>query len=218
MRVPRRFLLATSLALTFQSACASTPPPPPPAKALVPDAKVYHRAETGRASLLEREVERLRADLSAAEDALVAAESGLRGNRTRADAISALAEAHIDVDRARERWPWLETQLAEADEKLLEAERQIEAGNFGAAVFFTWRAQRIAERSNEEARLAGSTPGVLKIRSARVNLREGPSTKASVVTVLTNGMPVFPERTVEEWMLVRTASGRVGWVHASLVR
>lgn len=219
MKASRQALLATPFVLTFLAGCALTPAPAaepqPPA---APDPQVYRRAETGRAQLLAREVERLRADLDAAEEALIAAESGLRGNRTRADAVSALAEGHIEVDRAREHAPWLNPEIDEANEKLVEAERQIEAGNFGAAIFFTWRAERIAERSIEESSLASSTPGVRTIRSERVNLREGPSTRAAVLTVLTHGMPVFPEQKREGWLLVRTSRGHVGWVHESLVR
>ena len=56
--------------------------------------------------LLELEIDRLRADLGAAEQALVAVESGMRGGQTRAEAVSMLAEARIEVDRAQKRAPW----------------------------------------------------------------------------------------------------------------
>ena len=214
MRTPRPILSACAVTLLF--GCAT--PPPEPEQSTVPDEQVCYRAESGRTKLLEREVERLRSDLAAAEDALVAAESGLRGDRSRADAVSALAEAHIQVDRARERAPWLDAQISEADEKLSEAESQISVGNLGAAIFFSWRAQRIAERSLEEASRASSEPSSRIIRGRRVNLREGPSTEDAVLTVLTHGMPVFLERELDEWILVRTTSGEVGWVHASLVQ
>jgi len=59
------------------------------------DGAVYRRAEVDRAAGLEAEVERLRADLRQAEDALILAESGLRGTYTRADAVSQLAESRI---------------------------------------------------------------------------------------------------------------------------
>jgi len=217
MKFRRRCLRGAAAAWLLAAGCVQVPPPPA-AQAPEPQAKVYHRAETQRAKLLEREIERLRSDLGAAEEALVAAESGLRGDRSRADAVSALAGAHIQVDRARADAPWRAAEIAEADAKLVEAESQIAAGNFGAAIFFAWRAERIAERSLEEAKLAASAPGVRRVRGRRVNLRKGPSTDDAVIAVLTRGMPVFAELTDGEWVLVRTTSGNVGWVHDSLIR
>lgn len=213
--------LAPALALVSVLACA-TPRPvavvaPAPLPAPPDDRHVYEQAERDRARLLEREVERLVTDLEAAEQALVSAESGLRGEASRADAVSTLAGARIQVDRARQEAPWQET-LAEATEKLEEAQSQIEAERFGAAIFFARRAERIAGRAQEEAGLAQRDEGARRIAGDRVNLREGPSTGDGVIAVLGRGTPVFPEREQAEWLLIRTARGRVGWIHASLVR
>jgi len=197
-------------------ACASGSAAPPPLA--TEDAEVDCRAESERVSRLEGEVELLRADLAHAERELVAVESGLRGSRTRADAISALAEARIQVERATKRVPWRASLLKEAEEGLDEAERLVEAENFGAAVFFASRAGRIARNTIEEAREAESKPGARAISGRRVNLREGPSTRHAVLTVLLLGTPVFPEREEEDWILVRTTDGSVGWVHRSLIR
>ena len=119
------------------------------------DAEIYRQAQAERIQALEREVARLRADLDEAESAMVAIESGLRGAQTRADAVSALAEARISVERARTSAPWRRSEIAERDRsKLEEAERQFQAGNPGSAVFFASRAQRIADSLSEEARRA----------------------------------------------------------------
>jgi hypothetical protein len=182
------------------------------------DAGVACRAESERVSRLEGEVELLRADLAHAERELVAVESGLRGSRTRADAISALAEARIQVERTAKGAPWRASLLGEAEERLEEAERLVEAENFGAAVFFASRAGRIARNAMEEARRAESEPGARTIDGRRVNLREGPSTDHAVLTVLLLGTPVFPEDEEEDWILVRTPDGFAGWVHRSLIR
>ena len=56
------------------------------------------------------------------------------------------------------------------------------------------------------------------VTASRVNLRSGPSTDESVVTVVTEGAPVFPERIEGPWALVRVLSGPVGWIHTSLLR
>jgi Spy/CpxP family protein refolding chaperone len=205
--------LAVALGLACASAPSASPPPPPP-----DDAEIYRRAESERVSRLEREVEHLRADLSEAEQELVAAESGLRGSRSRADAISALAEARIQVERATKRAPWRAPLLKEAEEKLDEAERLVEAESFGSAIFFAARAGRIARNTLEEARMAESESGARHINGSRVNLRDGPSTQDAVLTVLLFGAPVFPERESDDWILLRTVDGSVGWVHGSLIR
>jgi hypothetical protein len=203
-----------AVAVGLGAACASDPP----GRTAADDAEIYRRAESERVSRLEREVERLRVDLAEAEQELVAAESGLSGSRSRADAISALAEARIQVERARQRAPWRAPLLDEAAEKLDQAERLIEARNFGSAIFFASRAARIARNILEEARTADSDPDVRIISGSRVNLRDGPSTQSEVLTVLLSGTPVFPEREEGDWVLLRTVDGSVGWVHRSLIR
>ena len=109
------------------------------------------------------------------------------------------------------------TALQEAAAKIAVAERMTEEGHFGVATFFSWRAERIALQALDEAELAEATPDSQRISGSRVNLRSGPSTEHDVIAVLVRRTPVFPERHEEEWILVHTASGRVGWVHASLV-
>jgi hypothetical protein len=182
------------------------------------DVAIYRRAEVDRASQLEVEVERLRDDLRQAEEALVLAESGLRGSHTRADAVSSLAEARIQVERASGQAPWRGPAIREARGKLGEADNQIQEGHFGAALFFVYRATRIAEHLEREADKVAERPGTQYVRARRVNLRAGPSTSDAVVGVLTEGTPVFPELREDAWMLVRVTSGSVGWVHESLLR
>jgi hypothetical protein len=193
-------------------ACTSSPEPP------VIDVAVYRRAEVDRAEQLEIEVARLRADLRQAEEALVLAESGLRGSHSRADAVSSLAEGRIGVERAARLAPWRAEMVDEARQKLDEADNQIQQGHFGAALFFVYRASRIAELLERESRAATDRPGTLYVRVPKVNLRAGPSMEEQVVGVLEEGTPVFPERTRNPWTLVRVTSGSVGWVHHSLLR
>ncbi|MCG8590503.1 MAG: SH3 domain-containing protein [Proteobacteria bacterium] len=190
-----------------------TPEPVPP----VVDVEVLRRAESERAEALDREVKRLRADLQRAEGALVAVESGLRGQHTRASAVSSLAEARIQVERAAAEAPWRAGEIGEARGKLEVAERHIADGYFGAALFFVYRAQRIAETVEAEADQVQRTPETRYVRGRRVNLRAGPSTDNAVLSVLTRGTPVFPEGHDHDWVLVRTARGRVGWIHDSLI-
>jgi hypothetical protein len=200
--------------------CAQATTPARPASVVQPtiSVEVYRRAEAERADRLEREVNRLRDDLERAEEALVAAESGLRGDHSRADAVSSLAAARIQVERAASAAPWRGERIREARAKLGEADRQIQDGHFGAALFFVYRARRIADQLTQEAEKANAEPGTRFVKSHRLNLRTGPSIDHDVVTVLTQGTPVFPEDRRNDWILVRTASGSIGWVHQALVQ
>jgi hypothetical protein len=181
------------------------------------ESEVYARAEMERVEFYEREVERLRADLQQAEESLVAMESGLRGFQSRADAVSALAEGRIALERVGPRVPWRQEQVAEAREKLAEASHQIEEGHVGSAVFFASRAHRITASLREEAHRVEAWADKRVVLGVMVNLRAGPSTRHGVVDVLVAATPVFPERHAGSWTLVRTPHGRVGWVHASLL-
>jgi prefoldin subunit 5 len=199
------------------------------------DANVRLAAQQERTAHLEREVARLRADLRQAEEAMVAIESGLRadlrqaeeamvaiesglrGFRTRADAVSSLAEGRIAVERASQSVPWRPAEVREAHAKLEEAERQLEAGHSGSAVFFASRARRIAETLSEEADQVARHASTRFVRARRVNVRAGPSTDAQVIGVLSKPTPVFLERREGDWVLVRTTAGPVGWMHGSLL-
>ena len=143
--------------------------------------EIYRRADHDRAERLEAQVQRLRGDLKQAEEALVQIESGLRGDHSRAAAVSSLAEARIELDRAARVAAWRTGEIQEALSKLDEADAQIQQGNYGAAVFFVYRARRIARSLTAEARQLARTPAARVVRGARVNLRDGPSTDESKV-------------------------------------
>lgn len=182
------------------------------------EADVYRRAEMERSEFYAREVDRLRADLRLAEESIVAMESGLRGFQSRANAVSALAEARIALERVGPKVPWRMSEIDEARDKLAEGSRQLDAGHVGSAVFFASRARRITETLRAEVQQVSAWSEKRYIDSAQVNLRTGPSVEHRVVDVLVAKTPVFPERTHANWTLVRTPTGQVGWVNAQLLR
>lgn len=189
-----------------------------PADSGAAETALYRAASEGRNAYYEREVARLSADLEQAEQQIIAIESGLRGAHTRADAVSAIADARISVARAAKRAPWRRAETTRAAEKLGEAERQLGAGHVASAVFFASRAARIAGGVNDEAHEVERHSETRFVLAKRVNLRSGPSTEHPVVEVLTPSTPVFPEGNQGNWALVRTVAGPIGWVHTSLLR
>ncbi len=179
---------------------------------------VLQRAQLTRAEFLEREVERLRADLHQAEASIVAMESGQRGNQSRAAAVSAIAEVRIALDRVERKVPWRVDQVHEARGKLAEAASQLERGHVGSAVFFASRAERITESLIDEVQQVDQWSDLRLVDGELVNLRAGPSREYPIIDQLRERTPVFPERAHRDWQLVRAPSGQIGWVHDSLLR
>jgi hypothetical protein len=141
----------------------------------------------------------------------------MRGTQRRAEAVSMLAEARIQVDRAAKRAPWRASTAAEAREKLDEADRQLAADHLGSAIFFVSRATRIAAGLDAEADVVARSPDARRVKPHRANLRAEPSTESPVLGVLSAQLPVFVEGNEGEWALVRTVSGQVGWLRADLL-
>ena len=123
----------------------------------------------------------------------------------------------MNVSTAARSTPWRREAVREAKLKLEDASRQIRAGHFGSAIFFAGRARRISEALIEESEAFDSSEKTRYVRGEGVRLRIGPSTEDTVVELLKRNTPVYRERTRGEWVLIRTASGLVGWVHASLL-
>lgn len=212
-------LVACTTPRSAQNKFVSIPPARKPQAAQVevsPD--IYRRAQLDRAERLQHELERLKKDLQQAEQTLISIESGLRGCHTRADAVSSLAEARIQLENAAQRAPWRQENVAEGRRKLKESRKHIRQGLFGASIFFSARVQRIAEMLVREAKAVENAASIQFIRGKRVNLRVGPSTQEGVIEILVDETPVFPEGKRGSWVLIRTPSGTIGWVHKSLLR
>lgn len=181
------------------------------------ESDLIRRAEIEHVHTLEREVARLKMDLVRAENTLIAVESKLRSGYSRATAVSALAEAQIQLDKASRVAPWRLETIGEARDKLDIAQKHIAEEYFGAAVFFVYRANRIVEDLNYEANIVDNSAQAMFINRPKVNLRSGPSTSEDIVKILVQGTPVVREKQKGEWFLVRTLTGTVGWVHRSLL-
>lgn len=179
--------------------------------------KVILKADTERIEQLEREIVRLKTELARAEETLVAVESGLQSGYTRADAVKSMAEAQMQLEKTTGLAPWHTGQITQAQDKLTTAQSHIDAGRFGAGLFFIHRVNSIVKNVNNETEAIRTSPNLLFVGKRRANLRGGPSTKHKVVATLTQDTPLFTEDRSEKWVLVRTLSGTVGWIHAGLL-
>jgi hypothetical protein len=130
----------------------------------------------------------------------------------------AIADARISLESAHRRAPWRTDDANRARSKLAAAERQLDAGHNGSAIFFAARAGRVASDLDAEAAEIERGADADFVDAPRVNLRAGPSTGHRVVEVLIATTPIFSGRLDGDWLLVRTLTGRVGWIHGSLVR
>ena len=204
--------------LTIAVFCASVVgcgvlPEKPAAKPMMP----IEQASSKAAEQLKREIVRLKAELARAEETLVAVESGLQSGYTRADAVKAMAEAQIQLEKTKGVAPWHAEEIAQAQSKLKTAQSHIDAGRFGAALFFVYRVNSIVKNVNSEAEAIRTSPNLLFVSNGRANLRDGPSTDHKIITTLTEDTPLFLEEREKKWALVRTLSGTVGWIHVELV-
>lgn len=173
--------------------------------------------QSRRADRLTRDAERLRADIEDAEQALVSLEAGLKGMHTRADAVSALADARILVARAAQQTPWRADSIQRARDKLDEAERHIEEKYFGSAVFFTARGRRLAEEVLAQGRALREDPSTRFVRPGRANVRGHPSLDAEVVVVLERGTPVTVRGRENGWVRIVTRDDSGGWIYGELL-
>lgn len=197
------------------------PPPSLVTVPAIPDSEdeddAVTREQSDRLVELEGQVTQLQQKLKQSDGELVAIESHLREEHSRADAVSALAGARVKLQRAARDAPWRAKEIDEANDRLYVAERRIESGDYGAAAFFIYRASGTADSIFSEAELVRATENAMFIAADLVNLRANPSTEAEVLGQLSRGTRIFPTRAIEEWIQVRTESGLEGWVHASLV-
>jgi hypothetical protein len=178
---------------------------------------VEQRASSARIEQLEAEIRRLQSDLAQAQQVIVAAESQLSGAHTRALAVRSLAEARSELGSAAARAPWKRAEAEQAEQLLAEADQHLVSGHFGAAILLSSRADRIARALAEESIVLRSTRGALQVAVERANLRAEPSRDGDLIASLPRGTPLLPERSEDDWALVRTPQNQIGWVHLPLL-
>jgi len=171
---------------------------------------------------LEDRVTLLQHDLEITETEVIRTKARLKGNETKAEASSAIAEARILMKRLSAD-KGQGAALTRCNELLLRAEDLLGAENYGAAAFFALKAQETATKTE-----GGATPNkpaelehppakrTYVVKAATANLRKGPATSEAVAGTLPKGSSLEALATRGEWIKVRSGS-LTGWIHKSLV-
>ncbi|MFN7986904.1 MAG: SH3 domain-containing protein [Thermoanaerobaculia bacterium] len=200
----------------------SEPAPCPPAAADPETEKLKARLRKAaeEQKRLEERVAVLQRDLEATETEVIRTKARLKGIETKAEASSAIAEAHTLLLRRKDEKARA-ADLSRASDKLERAERQLREGNYGAAVFFALQAQELLDQESRSSPAAsGGTsaarPG-LEVAASSALVRNGPRGDAPVVGRLPRGTRLEPLEERDGW--VRVESGAVkGWVSRSVLR
>lgn len=136
--------------------------------------------------------------------------------RTRATAVSVLAEAWISVEQAEAVAQWQPEAFDESQLLMAEAERQLKRGHAAAAIYFASRGQHVALSVIDQSKHAKSSVDTRFVSVDQLNVRRGPSAREPVIVRLERGTPVFEEGCFGRWVRVLTLRGERGWIHDSL--
>lgn len=140
---------------------------------------------------------------------------------TRAEAAAALAEAEVAVQAMQGRDPAGATQ---ARRMLALGQTEFTDRNYGGAVYLAAQVKDAARDPRAGAAPQAAQPGEVKfavpvplIVGTRSNVRDGPGTTFAVVATLEKGTAVTGLAYLEEWVRIRDADGREGWMFRALL-
>ena len=182
------------------------------------DASYKQQAELNE--FLREELDNSSDDLDRVERQFVVFEQRLKVTETKASAVAAVAEIQLLFDRFRAETPeGLDSvTVAEVSQKISTSEELIKKRNYAASAYFSDRAMKILNQTERRRNLvfADGTTQVISVKLA--NMRGGPGSKYSVIEKLALGTVVLQLEASEDWIKIRTESGKHGWVHNSLIR
>ena len=175
---------------------------------------------------LEDKVGVLQRDLEMTETEVIRTKARLKGNETKAEASSAIAEARILIRRIADE-KGRGASVVRCQELLAKAEQLLKEENFGAAAFFALKAQDTAVKASEEtAGPAAAAPNAAEVATPQkrytvkavvANIRRGPGTAEPVVATAPQGAALEASVMRGDWIRV-SFGGVLGWVHRSLLQ
>jgi len=175
----------------------------------------------------EAQMEDLQARLDEARRDVVRTMAKLQTVATRAEAASAMAEAELAVN-SLQKVPGAQTtpEVTQAASLLQQSTEVFNRQNFGGALYLANQAKDVAgagkgrlaagDRTVRSGEVQFAAP-VSLVTTSRGNLRDGPSTRFTVLTTLESGAGLTGYSYVDDWVRVRDGSGRTGWVIANIV-
>lgn len=220
MNIPRPHVLVVVLAL---GGCAQQPtvaPPVEPPQRAQRIEQLTRETRTLRAEVQEtrRALARLDHELGESQRELARLAAELRPVRSRAEVVSALADARVALDRVGEdAATWESSRINEGREQLSEAERHLAADRVGSALFFVLRARRIATDIREYRELVARDADMKYVRVDQANVRTEPSMDGAIVTVLGRATPIRSLGRDDGWMRILAPDGQYGWIYGNLV-
>ena len=182
--------------------------------------KAAYQQQTELNEFLSEELKNSKEDLDRFERQFVIFEQRLKVTETKASAVAAVAEVHLLFDRLRTETPdGLDSlTVSEVSLKLNTSEELIKKRNYAAATYFADRAMKILNQAERRNNLS-FTDGTTRVISVRIaNMRDGPGSTYRVIDKLVLGTVVVHLESSENWIKIRTESGKNGWVHDSLIR
>lgn len=180
---------------------------------------------------LEELYKALEIELAGTVEEVLRAKASMRGFQSRAFATLRIAEVRVQIETFSQPRDDADVtdRLRRANELIARADQALEEENFGGAAFLAERAGELVHQAdliaeyllNVSNLLEKAVPIVPPRRlEARVNcnLREGPSLDARRVGGLLEGQQVEAVARLGDWYQAEMESGRMVWLHRSVVR
>jgi hypothetical protein len=183
--------------------------------------------QNGARTALEEENASLELELAIALDEILRIQANLKNVKSRAFAVSRIAEVRVELESLRGRDDVaLADRLDRADRFLQRADKALGDDNVGGATFLAERAgelvrqsKTIAEVRHRQSRelLPIVPPREIEVRAA-ANLRSGPRSDSERVGAVVAGTRLLAVARLGDWFQVRSDDGKDVWIHRGLVQ
>jgi hypothetical protein len=183
--------------------------------------------QSGARTALEEENASLELELAIALDELLRIQANLKNVKSRAFAVSRIAEVRVELESLRGgRDVALDDRLDRADRFLQRADKALDEDNVGGAAFLAERAGELVRQSRTIAEVRSRQskellpivpPREIEVRAA-ANLRSAPRSDSERVGGVVAGTRLTAIARLGDWFQVRTDSGRDAWIHRGLVQ
>ena len=178
-----------------------------------------HKPEDDQRRLEDR-IAQLQLELELTETEVIRTKARLKGNETKAEASSAIAEARILLRRVAHGRGGA-VIVTRGQELIARAELLLTEDNYGAAAFFALKAQDIAlkaqgDESPSAAPLRAPPQKRYVVKVAQANVRRGPAVSEPVIARVARGTTIDAIAIRGDWVQV-SLEPEPGWIHRALL-